>query len=124
MKTYKSLGILFLLAVGGLVLSQCKKDTETVTNTVHDTINVSTHDTLVVNDSVYIYVHDTALGKTVSGNATYPDYLGSQVAAKGGVVYLYVGGSKSGPIGASAIIDASGNYSLPFLLPGNYFLYA
>src|SRR5690349_9334172 len=116
MKAYKSLIMLCLVAVFGLMLSQCKKDTETVTNTVHDTTHVT--------DSVYLYIHDSASGKTISGTAMYPDYSGSQVAAKGGVVYLYVGGSKGGPIGASAVIDASGNYSLPYLLPGNYFLWA
>ncbi len=124
MKTYKSLIMLFLVAVGAVILSQCKKDTETITNTIHDTTHVTIHDTLVVNDSIYVYIHDTALGKTVSGTATYPDFAGNLVPAKGAVVYLYVGSSASGPIGASAIADASGNYSLPYLLPGNYFIYA
>jgi hypothetical protein len=130
MKTYKTLIMLCLIAVGALILSQCKKDTETVTNTVHDTTTVhdtvthTIHDTLTVNDTVYIQIHDTTLGKTLSGYASYPNYTGGQVAAKGGVVYLYLGTSKSGPIGASAIIDASGNYTLPFLIPGNYFIWA
>jgi hypothetical protein len=118
MKTYKSLIMLFLVAAGAIILSQCKKDTETITNTIHDTTNVT------ITDSVYIYIHDSAAGKTISGTAMYPDLSGTLVPAKGAVVYLHVGSTVSGPIGASAIVDASGNYSLPYLLPGSYFLYA
>jgi hypothetical protein len=54
----------------------------------------------------------------------YPDYDGIQKPAAGAVINLYIGSSATGPVAAQAIANASGNYTLPFLVPGNYFVYA
>jgi polyisoprenoid-binding protein YceI len=110
MKTFKTLSVIALSIVGAIFLSKCKKDTETITNTVHDT--------------TFVNVHDTAYGKSISGSATYLDYNGVVTPAKGAVVNLYLGSSASGSIVASAFADASGNYKLPYLLPNTYFVYA
>jgi hypothetical protein len=110
MRTYKSFIGVSLLLAGSIVFTQCKKETETVTEYkyIHDTA----------------YVHDTAYGHSITGTATYMDYAGTVQPAKGAVVNLYVGSSASGSVVATSFADASGNYSLPYLLPGSYFIYA
>ncbi|MBI4930616.1 MAG: hypothetical protein HY841_07630 [Bacteroidetes bacterium] len=92
------------VAVFGFIftLSKCKKDTIIVV----------------------VQVHDTLKGKSISGICKYPDYTGTMVAAPGSVVSLYLGSSKTGSPVATAYADASGNYSLPYLLPNTYFLFA
>jgi polyisoprenoid-binding protein YceI len=112
MKSYKTIFLLSMMIVGITVLNQCKKDTETVTNTV------------TVHDTTYVNVHDTAYGKSISGSATYLDYSGVVTPAKGAVISLYLGTSATGNVVASAFADASGNYVLPYLLPNSYFVYA
>jgi len=92
------------IAVFGIVftLSKCKKGTQIVV----------------------VQVHDTIKGKSISGVCKYPDFSGTMVIAPGSVVSLYLGSSKTGSPVATAYADASGNYSLPYLLPNTYFLYA
>ncbi|MBI4947356.1 MAG: carboxypeptidase regulatory-like domain-containing protein [Bacteroidetes bacterium] len=105
MKTIKiTLTSIVALAAFGLIfsLSKCKKEVQVVPVTVHDTIK----------------------GKSISGSCTYPDYTGAMVAAKGAVISLYLGSSVSGSPVATTTSDASGNYTLPYLLPNTYYLYA
>jgi len=92
------------IAAFGIVftLSKCKKGTQIVV----------------------VQVHDTIKGKSISGQCTYPNFSGTMVAAPGSVVSLYLGSSKSGSPVATAYADASGNYTLPYLLPNTYFVYA
>ena len=100
MKTNKLFFIPFVLFMGmGFIffLSQCKKDDP-------ETVEVK--------------------GNMISGICTYPDVSGSQVAAGGAVISLYVGSSASGTKVATAVADANGNYSIPNLLPNTYFLTA
>jgi hypothetical protein len=118
MKTYKTLIMLCLLAVGGIMLSQCKKDTETVTNTIHDTTVV--HDTTYFIDSIYV----GAQGKTISGYASYLDYNGVQTAAAGAVIRLYAGSSTTAPLAVQTLSNSAGMYTTPQMLPGSYFVYA
>jgi hypothetical protein len=120
MKTYKTLIMLCLLAVGSILLSQCKKDTETVTNTIHDTITNTIHDTTYIVDSIYV----GAQGKIISGYVSYLDYNGVQTAAAGAVIRLYSGSSTTGPLAVQTLANASGVYTTPQMLPGNYFIYA
>jgi len=110
MKNFKPILAVSLLVAGAAFLTQCKKETETITEYIHDTVTVQ--------------VHDTVFGKSISGTATYLDYNGVVTPAKGAVVNLYVGSSATGAIAATAFADASGNYTLPYLLPNNYFVYA
>src|ERR1043165_3348314 len=120
MKTYKSLIMLCLVAVSVLMFSQCKKDKETVTNTIHDTINTTIHDTTFIVDSIYVGTQ----GKIISGSVTYPDFSGTQIPAAGAVIRLYAGTSTSGTLALQTIANASGVYTTPQMLAGNYFLYA
>ncbi|MCX6311420.1 MAG: hypothetical protein NT084_07250 [Bacteroidetes bacterium] len=85
-----------------LLFPQCKKDTQIVVVTVHDTIS----------------------GKTISGHCTYPDFTNNFVTAKGALISLYLGTSVSGNPVATAIADSLGNYQLPYLLPNTYYVYA
>ncbi|MFN8144772.1 MAG: hypothetical protein U0073_10155 [Bacteroidia bacterium] len=103
MNAYKFLSLTVLVAMV-FSLTYCKKDTETQTVTVT--------------------VHDTLKGKAISGDVTYPDYTGAATPAKGAVINLYVGSSVSGNPVATTFADANGAYSLPYLLPGSYFLTA
>src|ERR1035441_4912860 len=73
---------------------------------------------------VVVPVHDTLKGKSIIGNCTYPNYVGTMVPAKGAVVSLYLGTSVSGSPIAKTTADSSGNYNLPYLLPGSYYLFA
>jgi len=104
MKTIKVFTLIAAVAAFGLTffLTKCKKDTIIVV----------------------VQVHDTIKGKSITGNCTYPDYTGVQVPAPGAVISLYLGASKVGTPVATAYADASGNYSLPYLLPNNYFVWA
>src|ERR1035438_7180545 len=105
MKTIRfTLVSIVALAAFGLIfsLSKCKKETKVVV----------------------VPVHDTLKGKAITGNCTYPDYTGTMQPAKGAVVSLYVGTSVSGSPVAKTTADASGNYTLPYLLPGSYYLFA
>ena len=85
-----------------IFLTKCKKNTEIVV----------------------VQVHDTLKGKSISGLCTYPDYTGTMVKAPGAVVSLYLGVSKTGTPVATAYADTAGNYTLPYLLPNNYFVFA
>jgi hypothetical protein len=116
MKTYKTLIMFCLIAVSGLLLSQCKKDTETIVNTIHDTIN----DTTYIIDSIYVGTQ----GKIISGYASYLDYSGVQTPAAGAVIRLYAGSSTSSPLAVQTLTDAAGMYTTPQMLPGNYFIYS
>ncbi len=73
---------------------------------------------------VPVPIHDTLFGKTISGIAQYPDYSGAMQLAKGAAISLYSGSSKSGNAVATCFADSSGSYSFPYLLPGNYFIWA
>lgn len=105
MNIYRILSATLLTALV-FSLTYCKKETETEIKTVTET------------------VHDTISGKAITGAVTYPDYAGTLVPAKGAVINLYVGSSASGSLAATTFADASGNYTLPYLLPGSYFLTA
>lgn len=89
-------------------LSNCKKDTETVTVTKTETVTV----------------HDTLKGKAIMGLASYSDFSGATISAKGAVISLHTGTSAIGTVVATTFADASGNYKLPYLLPGSYFITA
>ncbi len=73
---------------------------------------------------VPVPIHDTLFGKTISGLVQYPDFGNVTQLAKGAVVSLYSGSSKSGSPVATAFADSMGSYSFPYLLPGNYFIWA
>lgn len=73
---------------------------------------------------VPVPIHDTVFGKNLSGLAQYLDFNGDTQLAKGAVVSLYAGSTKSGNAVATAYADSSGVYSFPYLLPGNYFVWA
>lgn len=103
MNVYRIMSITMMVALM-FSLTYCKKETETQTVTVT--------------------VHDTLKGKAISGLVTYPDYTGTAAQAKGAVINLYVGSSVSGSPVATTFADANGSYSLPYLLPGSYFLTA
>lgn len=103
MNLYKLLSITAMFALV-FSLSYCKKET--------------------VTETVTVTVHDTLKGKAISGVVKYPDYAGVQTPAKGAVINLYTGSSTSGTLVATAFADANGNYTLPYLLPGSYFIYA
>ena len=99
--------ILFFITMSMIIsytFTGCNKEVDTVT---------------VTND-----VHDTLKGKSISGACTYPDYAGAKVKAKGAVISLYTGTLKTGNPVATAIADTNGNYILPYLLPGSYYIYA
>lgn len=100
MKTVKLFFSLILVGMVGLLFVQCEKE-------VIKEVEVSA--------AVY----------SISGNITYPDFSGSDVAAPGAVVFLQVDGTgASTDYDMSAVADASGNYSFTNLLPGNYFVWA
>lgn len=103
--------ILAAVIISTNTMTSCKKE-EPVTNTV------------TVHDTVKVEVHDTLKGKSISGVATYLDYAKVKTNAKGAVMTLYLGASKTGSPVATAFADATGNYSFPYLLPNNYFVYA
>src|SRR3989304_4056596 len=69
-------------------------------------------------------VHDTLFGKSITGLCTYPDFTGTVVNAPGAVISLYAGTSKTGTPVATAFADIAGNYTFPYLLPNNYFIFA
>src|SRR3990172_4164679 len=103
MKTFKFILAAAVVTAGlTFFLTKCKKNTEIVV----------------------VQVHDTLKGKSVSGQCTYPNYAAAMVKAKGAVVSLYLGASKTGNPVATAYADTNGNYSLPYLLPNTYFVYA
>jgi hypothetical protein len=103
MKTFKFILAAAAVAVGlTFFLTKCKKNTEIVVVTVHDTIR----------------------GKSISGLCTYPNFSSTFVKAKGAVVSLYLGSTMTGNPVATAYADTNGNYILPYLLPNTYYLYA
>src|SRR4029079_7470934 len=59
------------------------------------------------------------------GVASYADYSGAIVPAKGAIAILYFG-STANPanVVAYTFADASGTYHFPYMLPGPYFIYS
>ena len=113
MKTNKFIKWVGLAGFAGMVtltmifpLSNCKKDTETITKT--ETVTV----------------HDTLKGKAIMGLATYTDYSGASAVAKGAVVSLHLGSTAIGTVVSSTYADASGHFMFPYLLPGAYYITA
>lgn len=103
MKTISRFTLIALVAaVFTTFLTQCRKDTEVVV----------------------VPIHDTIYGKSITGLCTYPDYTGTPANAAGAVISLYIGTSTSGTFVATTTADENGNYTFPYLLANNYFLYA
>lgn len=73
---------------------------------------------------VPVPIHDTLFGKAISGVAQYLDFNDNLQLAKGAVISLYAGSTKSGNPVETAFADSTGAYSFPYLLPGNYFVWA
>ncbi len=129
MKKIKVFQVILVLALVGLMfpISFCKKETQTVTlhdttiKTVHDTSYIHIIDTLNIHDTITVNIHDTLRGKAISGSVTYPNNTNTQIPAKGAVIYLRQG-SATGPLGAVTFSDSLGNYTIPYLLPGTYFI--
>ncbi|HRH66804.1 MAG TPA: hypothetical protein PLU53_10945 [Bacteroidia bacterium] len=103
MNVYRLMSITAMVALM-FSLTYCKKEKET--------------------ETVTVTVHDTLKGKAITGTATYPDFDGVATKAAGAVINLYLGSSVSGTVVATTFADVDGNYTLPYLLPGTYFLTA
>jgi len=119
MKLFRVMAIPAIVAIGLIFsLSNCKKEEKIVTETVY----VPVHDTTVVTNTINI--HDTIVGKNITGLCTYPDFTNTMVPAKGAVLSLYSGTTATGTPAATTFADQSGFYSLKYLIPGTYFLTA
>jgi len=95
------------------------------TVTIKDTVIINTKDTIIIKDTVIIRdtVYFGADGKNVSGVVKYPDANNVLVAAPGAVLGLSTASAPTVVI-ATAFTNATGNYSIPNLKPGNYFIAA
>lgn len=88
------------ITMSSIFFTSCKKETKT------DTVTV------------------TLTGYTVSGQATYPDYTGTAIPAKGAVIYLHTGSSATGALVTTTFADATGKYTFTNILAGSYFITA